>query len=575
MIEYFNNEINAFYKDMDFPVYDECVFYQNGKIKCNFKGAKEFSRRFLMGAKKQKKATGIQGRILEIIDSRASMTYLNMLFKTILNNEKITIKWDETTNKIFKNITTITDQKIIQKTGKHTVKNINKMLEEILVEKNKRKKGGYGVKLSSQYQKEYKKLDAYKDLLSDLGIEVGKEISLTNSKDLEIFQAAVKQQLRDKYLYKTIAEQYWDGFLRPSIERINSTLTEVATLKKDVISNKENVKQIFIDAFSNTLMGYRGIDFSDMSNQKSLNGFLLEFGTFVSFELPQATRGKVKLLGQNFIQQYRINQQYNEEGELVNTGIKGIYAENPSDISIQGKSGKVYKFQLKNTLQEKDILSFRAQAEIKYSSLVANAITDEKDRNMLTYLLLNIGFLNKEGLNTYKAGKQKELIYDKTNSSKNKNKEILDYTAMYLQLAYEFILSTKYRDNIDKLDSYARGNSAYIYQGKYFIPITAFFYSAYNLLLQVYQNKKASGIGGLKTPALDGFDGLDNKALQRKKIGVVNDRKTWEENEAKVFKYPQQLVDIGKQAGNQLYNQMRIKSIQMVLFINNIENLLR
>lgn len=118
------------------------------------------------------------------------------------------------------------------------------------------------------------------------------------------------------------------------------------------------------------------------------------------------------------------------------------------------------------------------------------------------------------------------------------------------------------------------GNIAYVFQGKYLIPVAAYFYSALEMLQKVIGHKKfLGGIGGISgIPAFEN-DNIDisNRQFQYNKIKTI---KLANFNDATygTYKYPQHLNEYGGTYGKQLYNKLVFNRISITLIIDKLES---
>ena len=276
----------------------------------------------------------------------------------------------------------------------------------------------------------------------------------------------------------------------------------------------------------------------------------------------------VKILGQESVIRNYITEQYDDKGNLLK-GTKEINGQSPSDIEYIGLSGKRYRFQLKNNFNEvSTALSFRSQAEIKVSTYLATAFdnVDVDIKNILAYLLINTAFLRNYGLGPYNSGTE-------INLSPKSFPIVRDYILFFLQQSYQFLIGYQYEKQIKEVEGITAGNLAYIFKGKYLIPVSAYFFSALEMLQKVLNNNyNLNGIGGIAgLPSFKkvSIPGKTNTEFQKEKINLLSELEY--DSVHGEYKYPQGLLEYGGNYGRQVYNNLTFERISIVLVIEKLE----
>lgn len=552
------DDINDMYKELGFKNRD------NWKPETGYVayGAKEFRDKFLINKSEINDNTehSINQYILSQIDSKDS---LDCIMK-IGNEEQ---------KKNIKGINLESEKKMIEILEKLTGKAMNHLEDtstrasQIFISKAFTKKAhgkGTMVRLSSNYKSfNESEKQLVKELLNILNLD--EDLDLNSNKGVLKLKTAIETKLNTKFHYKVIATRYYEEFF---IKKINEYC------KKNNINNIDTTsfKQDFINLFTETLTNYGYIDFTSTSLNE-IKGFVLEFGLAGSLKLTGFDKA-VKILGQQYEKRkfHILNEEKNEEGE------KYVKTQSASDIVIKGKN-KEYRLQLKNSFADGDTLSFRAQPQIKMSTFLLTAFKEEEERNTLKYLLINYGFLKDYGLDAYGNDlplKQKDIP------------QIKEYIILLLELAYQFILSTEY-DIENKMRQ--KGNIAYVFKGQYLIPVAMYFASAYELLLKLKINgdyrENFSSFGGLSLPTFSEAENIvykendniiNNIGFQTQKHELIREKmKPLPEGQKyegdRDYKYPQDLLNIGKIGGKSMYEKMNFK-LRITMNLKKLEDLI-
>ena len=518
-------------------------------------GASAFRRKFLIQeflGKESKGRLSFGQKLLTIINSQESLDFLQRNFSinsadmiSIDDEEKILLSLlQKITGKWMKNIENTTGTLI------------DNFIDRLFDTKNGR------IRIHKTKNSKQEDLDELMNKLKLYGL------NLNHKEDVLKLKSAIKTQLFRKNYYKILGDKYYDF--------ISDRFLYYFKDNSDFIKIK---REVFIKEFVDTLKGYTSIDFEKNGSTSNLKGFLLEFGFYVDYKLDKKRiqRG-IKILGQDLEKRvYKNTQKDMSNGEVTNEieGEKKIFTSQSASDIVFYNDKQEYRLQLKNNLLDKDTLSFRAQPEIKISTFLPNAIKNENTRNTLSYLLINFGFLKKYGLD--KEGQPNRL-------SEKDVPEIKDYIILLLETGYKFILGTDYMTKVNEAEIQEAGNIAYIFQGKFLIPIAMYFASAYELLYKLQTNSgdfRASGIGGLSLPSYTNIsneifsnsqNSLNEIQFQNQKHKIIQKMK-YNDNIYGEYRYPQQLLEYGAVAGHDMYNKMSFK-LRITLSLNKLKSLL-
>ena len=552
-----NVQMNSFYEDISnyyssIGQTDKVIngrdSYSNGVYTPN--GANEFSRKFLINSKNEKDVTDEQ-TILSIINSEASKKKLRDIY-TVVNKTFMSEKVNLTNEKsdLINTLRNTFSKQLFKNVANMTYAGIERNINRIF--RSTRNKGQYGLNISNIKNTENQKYT--NNIIEGLGL---KDFSGRRQKDLNEFKNLLINKLKNVDLFRTIGLQYWDEWLSPEFKN--------RTGKK--LDGRKRTK--FARFFSETMSRYN-VNLIDVNQDHSLNGFLLEYGLYASVNLP-AKYGQeiVKILGQESVIRNYITEQYDDKGNLLK-GTKEINGQSPSDIEYIGSSGKRYRFQLKNNFNEvSTALSFRSQAEIKVSTYLATAFdnVDVDIKNILAYLLINTAFLRNYGLGPYNSGTE-------INLSPKSFPIVRDYILFFLQQSYQFLIGYQYEKQIKEVEGITAGNLAYIFKGKYLIPVSAYFFSALEMLQKVLNNNyNLNGIGGIAgLPSFKkvSIPGKTNTEFQKEKINLLSKLK-YNDSVYGEYKYPQGLLEYGGNYGRQIYNNLTFERISIVLVIEKLE----
>lgn len=518
-------------------------------------GAIEFRRRFLIQeflGKESKEQLSFGQKLLTIINSQESLDFLQRNFN-INSADMISIDDEE---KILLNLL----QKITGKWMKNIENTTGTLVDNFIDRLFDTKNGRIRI-----HKTKNSKQEDLNELMNKLKLY---GLNLNHKEDVLKLKSAIKTQLFRKNYYKILGDKYYnfisDRFLY--YFKDNSDFIEIK-------------REVFIKEFVDTLKGYVSIDFEKSGSTSNLKGFLLEFGFYADYKLDKKEiQQGIRILGQDLEKRVYKNTQKGMSKEKITNEIEGekkiFTSQSASDIVFYDDKQE-YRLQLKNNLLDKKFLSFRAQPEIKISTFLPNAIKDENTRNTLSYLLINFGFLKKYGLD--KEGQPNHL-------SEKDVPEIEDYIKLLLETGYKFILGTDYMTEVNEAEIQEAGNIAYIFQGKFLIPVAMYFASAYELLYKLQTNSggfRDSGIGGLSLPSYTNVsneifsnsqNSLNEIQFQNQKHKIIQKMK-YNDNMYGEYRYPQQLLEYGAVAGHDMYNKMSFK-LRITLSLDKLKDLL-
>lgn len=553
-----NDQMNAFYQDLS--AYYESIgqtdkiitgrdYYHDGIYEPN--GANEFSRKFLINKNMDANSTDEQ-IILSIINSIESRSEIIRIYNEVSQERMNTsVLFNQEQQDLIKQINNLFDQKIFPTTNSMLFNEIEGNIDKMFIH-YVTKSGANRTKLSQKISKE--QLGDFYKLLSQLRLE---EFSMGKNSSLRNLKNKIVNSLKNRDVFYEVGNRYWD-YLNGRFKTITGRSLHGAKKRK------------FARFFADIISGY-SVNLTDVKQIKSLNGFLLEFGMYASANLPlKYTQEVVSVLGQEQVIREYITEQYSLTGQKIK-GEKITTGQSPSDIEYQGLSGTVYRFQLKNDFHDVyEGLSFRSQAEIKVSTYLSTAFTnvDEDIKDILLYLLINTAFLRKYGLGRYNSGET--ITFQPTHYP-----IITDYILFFLQQSYQFLVGYQYDRKVQEVYAMTAGNLAYIFKGKYLIPVAAYFYSALEMMRHVINDigkkdlKGVAGIAGLPGFKNDSLE-ISNKEFQENKINLLAKLKY---NDAVYgeYKYPQGLLEYGSSYGRKLYNSLTFKRISITLLVNQLE----
>lgn len=561
-----NKQMNIFYEDLSNyyssinqpeKIIKNRDFYKDGVY--NPEGANEFSRKFLLDKSngKQSNITTDEKIILSIINSPQSLEKIKQAYIKILSQvENTVIKLDKEQKKIIMNLEATFNQKLPAKVEDITYGMMEKFLNNLFI--SDRKKGEFGLKIYSTKKKKKKPIKQMSQELmheiEDLGI---KDFSPRNQEHLKQLKNILIQKLKDKNLYYMVGLEYWKYLSSKFKEKTGRSLHGAKARK-------------FANYFSKLMMGYTNINLIDDSQFQSLKGFVLEFGLFTSVNLPlYSGQQLVNILGQEQVVREYITEEINSTNQKESS-VKQVGGQSPSDIEYIGYSGKRYRFQLKNNFDDvKTHLSFRSQAQIKVSTYLPTALNgvSENIKDILIYLLINTAFLRKHGLGPYSGHSEPMNFLTK------EHPVIKEYILFFLQQTYQFLIGYQYDKQLRKIDGITAGNLAYIFQGRYLIPVSAYFYSALEMINKVLDNKhQLQGIGGIAgLPAFKKDNiSIDNFTFQKNKINLLQ-KINFNDATYKTYKYPNALAEYGGSYGAELYNKLTFERISIILEIEKLE----
>ena len=592
--------VNTMYEDLGITQRDTCVFKKTA-INYDPAGAREFSRRYLSDEtfSKDKDFTfnelktqqdfinEKQKRLLSIFNSIDSLKYLEGAYKRLLKQnegefKQEIIKLTETNIELIDQLDEIGLKRTFDKTGEVTAATLNAYIDSFfsLGKNDKGKTRFLNSKGKNMTEQEIKR-EIFVDLLKKAGAENPRA-----RKDVEKVRDYLKTQLINKRIYNTLAERYWENFLKPQYkDKVISPLS--AKYSKEQISwlklSAQNKKD-FIILFCQTLEGYPSIDFSQMA--PTIRGFSLEFGWKMATTLA-GDKNLLHIIGQELedrmLLKYKGKDQPPEE--------KIVKAMSAADMILQGKYGqkKKYRLQLKNNLNDtSNFLNFRIQGDIYLSTFLETAFQqDQETKKTLEYLLVNICYLKQYGRGFYNKQHTEKVPFKWTGNEKLKN-----YIQVLLMTAYSYILSSEYLEKVEADKDVFSGNIAFVFKNNYLIPTAAFFVGAYGLLLKLvyYQeNFSKSSIGGMMAPNLKSTQPTKDKdhpenMLKVPALGISPDEfqiqkylTIWFEDKAlhnhkKI--YPDNLVRYSAEKSEEFYTDTKVR-LNIGLALDSLERLLK
>lgn len=520
-------------------------------------GANEFSRKFLIDRPSQEQMgpPTEEKVILSIINSPQSIIEIRKAYDKVVSQSINTImNLDKEQQKLITNLEKSFNQKLPGKIEEMTYGMMQKFLDSLFV--SNREKRGFGLQIQTTSNTPVKQIsDELKQQIKELGIE---DFSPRNEKTLQQLRNTLTQKLKDKNLYYLVGLEYWK-YLNLEFKKKTGRALHGAKAKK------------FANFFSKTMMNYKNMNLTeDVSQEQSLKGFVLEFGLFASVNLPLNADNQIaNILGQEQVIRKYIMEEINSTNNKISS-TKKVGGQSPSDIEYVGMSGKRYRFQLKNNFNnEQSHLSFRSQAKIKVSTYLPTALNgvSEDVKDILIYLLINAAFLRKYGLGPYNASSEPITF------SPSQYPIIKEYILFFLQQTYQFLVGYQYDNQLRIIEGITAGNLAYIFQGRYLIPVAAYFYSALEMINKVLNGQhKLQGIGGIA--GLPRFENnklpISNVDFQKNKNKLMK-KINFNDVTYGTYKYPSTLSEYGGSYGSQLYNQLTFERISIVLEIEKLE----
>jgi hypothetical protein len=182
-------------------------------------------------------------------------------------------------------------------------------------------------------------------------------------------------------------------------------------------------------------------------------------------------------------------------------------------------------------------------------------------------MLINTAFLRKYGLGPY--GHNEEVRFNPTDYP-----DVRDYVLFFLQQTFQFLVGYQYDKKIRTKDGITEGNIAYVFQGKYLIPVAAYFYSALEMINKILNSEhELQGIGGIAgLPSFKNFNlSIPEEEFQRRKNKIVGKLIESKNLVRKSPKYPQELVSYGGKYGLELYDKLSFDKISIILEMKKLE----
>lgn len=630
-IEKLNNEVNSFYSKMgilklDYLKYDRKT---TGGFRYYPEGANEFSRRFLKQDYKERETIKYDGTtesefykdpeteqqiILDIFNCPASLNQLAESYRKSLNT---TIQLDQEDEKFIKEM--LSKQVFNRKLGfSSSIKKgilTTKVLENMLYSLFDRNRSGreyifqitYSKKANfSNWKNRKEKIEDW--LKKNLQKEMGDwEKHLRSEDTIKKIKNYFQERFlrRSKYFLSKVIEDYINNYFEREVKfRLSRNLTA-------------QEKWLLTRTFMTVFKEYKE-DFTLNTVQKSsLVGFIGEFGYQFSMEylnynnsqLSNYVQGEFKLVGQQYITKLLRQEKLLRQGKYTQIINKNNKQQNPSDIIFYTKDGEEYRFQLKNSFDNTEA-SFSVQSPIHLNTFLPTALNGNRDiLSLMRYVIVNVAFLEKYGLTSYDYNNSQALnmplIGDPFNLDARNGEDILVISKVIqylISLTYDYLLGYKFTEVIQKnystTQKVTKGNIAFIYQDKYFIPVAAFYATILELLCLIqdyiiYDNVDAlnniqnvTGIDTLITyieekntnnlvkttfPDADNFQ--TNKIMEIMKTISAGGQAGYNMQNTQ-YGYPDNLVEIGRQAGLKAYQSLKLK-VNIKLNIKSLNSLLK
>lgn len=588
LIEKANNAANAMYEDIGIQARDVCIFK---KTTMNYisAGAQEFQRRYLAdevyNVKKdfnfkelktqQDFLNEKRKRFLAIFNSLPSLEYLRIANEKAIQKEIKAFKLNKQNKTLIEQLDKIGLQRTLDLNEKVTIQELNNYIDSFFTTAA----GAKGkTRFANSKGKAMRKEELQNQALQDL-MKIANATSTNSKVEVEKVRSYLKTQLISQRIYKTIARNYWDGFFaRTYQEKVVVPLSSKYTQEQlSWLQLTSGNRKDFIDLFCSTLEKYPQIAFT--VENPVLRGFTLEFGQQFSSDIV-GDKGLFTIIGQDYEQ--KILKEYKGKNQPATE--RTITAMSASDMIVRGQK-RQYRLQLKNNLHEdSNFLSFRIQSDIALSNFLETAYeNDTETKEQLEYLLLNICYLRQYGRGPWRGGATTSKLF-----KWNENQKIRRYVQILLSTAYAYILSATFLEQIDNIDYQYTGNIAFIFKGKYLIPVTAFLVSAYSLLLQlVYyrSNFNNSSVGGLMSPTLKSSEtaienrikvpstGISPETFQAYKQVILR-RSAAAGYDSNIKRYPKNLVEYSSNKAESFYRDIKMR-LNIGLSIDSLERILK
>lgn len=579
---------NEFYTDLQLNAYDSYSIAADGEISFHLNGAKEFERRYLT-LNSNNVGNSITQKLLSIMNTKDYQNECIRTIKAIFDGRggKLTPQKSQE----FKDLINIIGQSL----GKKFLKGINNLPE--ITFKEVQKALSKMMEVSKRARKSSSntifKVEVQKDIFSNLEVNnTIKEIFVDKNGDLfKLSTIEGAQKAKEKF------EDYFKGM---GIKNTVDVLWDVLIKKDQSIKgliNENDFKAFFITE----LQGYGNVSFTTggshfvgmQGEQPFIFGMTIDLDKLFKNSL---TPVKIRGLGQQF------------ETKTFADNSSGTYMSGSDFIfdtyDANGNIKKSYRIQAKNSFEESNFLNVRLQDKIKLQTYVDRIFEQDSQekKNLFEYLLLNRAFLTQYGLapgHWQKYDSSIQLVNNKAemNYKQDLHKELESYILFFLNETLAYLIggkvyeAAKYNWNLDKQ------NLFFIYKGKYLIPVSLFLYSAYRLIaflkseLKVPVNLKngihiTGTIGELTySSKLEGVNvGMAfARKLRSDKYYYLNHRTDliFEEDHGlgtifdSGYRYPENLVEIGHQAGEQLLEQASFPKINFRMHLQEIDKFLK
>lgn len=569
-IKIITEKCNAFYEDMGIQGRDSVTFSPNG-IDVQLNGAREFERKYLMGGTSDSKNLG--DRVGEINDIMVSIGYQQEVLSRLRASgesdtqnsikEKAINFFQEATSRGLEGAAV---QRLTESIQNNTFDAIS-AIDILFATKSNRKAG-----TDTLTQVQQKLLQ---DFLQTMNKPQGifKRVQ-HNKEELKKFRNSIKREIAN-----TVFEV--DKVVQAMYEVLIERLTErgVHMSEKQKTAVKEVLRTQLRPALLNVLR-HEGsdnmIDFEVMDAR--LNGLILEQSVALSINMDNLFTGKridYKKISQSIARV--TGQERNEKGQQIK-----------ADLRVTGKSGTVYDIQAKNSFSTKDYDAIHIQSNIKVDTFANEVFTDEWEKQVFEFFILNRAFLSRAGLEnspSSKSGWQAATLGTKDNAT------LILMIQFFLNQSIFHLIGSRVqelmRGDTDlqrvKDGSVSLGNLFFVFRKNYFMPVSVFLFSAVNCLNQLIERSTRDGspdflnsIGKLTySRELQGFSTSYNYTFNKGLIVKKMDALSQNDLQSGTARYPDNLVEIGSAVGRDMLKEAEFKGVNFSLSIQKLDELLR
>lgn len=569
-IKIITEKCNAFYEDMGIQGRDSVTFSPDG-IDVQLNGAREFERKYLMSNASDSKNLG--DRVGEINDIMVSIGYQQEVLSRLRANgendvqnsikEKAINFFQEAASK---NLEGAAVQKLTESIQNNTFDAIS-AVDILFATKANRKAGADTLtqvqqKLLQDFLQTmdkpegvFKKVQHNKNELKKLRNSIKREIANTVfsvDKVIQVMYEVLIERLAERGIHmnekqKVVIKEVLGTQLRPAL---------LSVLKHEGTDNM--------------------VDFEVMDAR--LNGLILEQSVALSINMDSLFTGKkfnYKKMSQSIAQV--IGQERNEKGQQIKF-----------DIRVTGKSGAVYNIQAKNSFSTKDYDTIHLQSDIKVDTFANKVFTDEWEKKVFEFFILNRAFLSRAGLENSPSSKnrwQAAVLGTKDNAT------LILMIQFFLNQSIFHLVGSRVQELIKgdvdlqkvKNGNVSLGNLFFVFRKNYLMPVSVFLFSAVNCLNQLIEKSTKdnrpdflNSIGKLTYKReLQGFSDkynyTFNKNIVNKKMAALSDN----DLQSGVARYPDNLVKIGSKLGQDMLEKAEFKGVNFSLSIQKLDELLK